>query len=88
LFTGPVTRVEIAPGTAQAITLVPSPPGPSEEGLVEPPVLVVQDLRKWDQDLIEVRLSLVNADAGQWLSAWDKLHVALSISFARELRWQ
>jgi hypothetical protein len=88
LFTGPVTQVEIAPGTPQAITLVLAPPDPGEQGLAEPPVLVVQDLRKWDQDVLEVRLSLVNADDGQWLAAWDKLRVALSVTFARELRRQ
>jgi hypothetical protein len=88
LFAGPVTKVEIAPGTGNAITLTVETPEAGEEGSGEAPVLVVQDLRKWEHDLIEVRLSLVNADDGQWLAAWDKLQVGLSVTFAREVIWQ
>ncbi len=87
LFTGPASKVEIAPGTDDAITVAPLAFEPTMEGMAEPPIFAVQDLRKWDQDTIEVRLSLVMADKGTWLSAWDKMHAAASISFVRELRW-
>lgn len=88
LFSGPASKVVVCPGTDDAITIVPTAFEPNEVGAGEPPVFFVQDLRRWDHDQVEVRLSLVNADNGQWLTAWDKLHIAVDVTFARGLSWE
>jgi hypothetical protein len=88
LFTGPASKIEIAAGTDDAITLVPKVPEPEEGEAAQPALFVIQDLRKWDQDTIEVRLFVVMDDKGKQVSAWDKLHVALGLTFARELQWE
>lgn len=88
LFTGAASKAEVAPGTAQAVTLLARAFEPTDEATPEPPVFAVQDLRRWEHDQIEVRLSLISSDAGRWLSPWDKLHVAVEVSFAQPLGWE
>jgi len=88
LFSGPASKIVVAPGTDEAITIVPTAFEPNEVGAGEPAFFFVQDLRRWDHDQVEVRLSLVNADNGQWLTAWDKLHIALDVTFARGVSWE
>lgn len=88
LFGGKANKVEVASGTAQAVTLTARAFEPTDEGTAEPPIFAVQDLRRWEHDQIEVRVSLINADTGRWLSPWDKLHVAVEVSFAQQPVWE
>jgi hypothetical protein len=99
LATAPAGKVEIAPGTPRAITLVPKLPETAEgEGdrlqeaapgaARKAPFLVVQDLRKWEQDVFEVRLVLVMSEEGQEMAADEVLEAGLELTFASELSWQ
>jgi len=55
---------------------------------VELPRFVIQGLRKWDQDVFEVRLILIMDDKGKQVSAEDTANVELTITFARGLGWE
>jgi hypothetical protein len=88
LYVGPAGKIEVSAGTDCAVTVTATVFEPTEQGVAAPPVFAVQDLRRWDQDTLEVRISLVNSDTGQLLSVGDKLRVALEVRFAGELQWQ
>jgi hypothetical protein len=88
LFAGPASKIEIAAGTDDSITIAPRPPEAKKGEVAAPTTFLVQDLRKWDQDMIEVRLYLIMEDKGKQVAVEDKLHAALDLIFARELQWQ
>ena len=88
LYVGPAGKIEISPGTDCAVTVTATVFEPTAQGVAAPPVFAVQDLRRWNQDTLEVRISLINSDTGQLLSAEGKLRVALEVRFAGELQWQ
>ena len=88
LATGQASKIEIAQGTDNAITIAPKLPEPKEGAKVALTRFVVQDLRKWDQNVFEVRLILIMDDKCKQVSAEDKANIELSITFARPLQWQ
>jgi len=88
LATTPASKIEIAAGTVNAITLTPKPPEVKEGEAAELPRFVIQDLRKWEQNVFEVRLILIMEDKGKQVSAEEKMKVALDLAFGRELQWQ
>ena len=88
LATGPASKIEIAPGTDNAITIAPKLPTAREGAKADLPRFIVQDLRKWDQAVFEVRMVLIFDEKGKQVSAEDKANTELSITFARPLQWQ
>jgi hypothetical protein len=88
LAASPASKIEIAAGADDAITLVPKVPAPKEGEAPQLPMFVIQDLRKWDQNMVEVRLFLIMDDNGKQVAEEDKMHVALDLTFAHELQWQ
>lgn len=85
---GIVSSVEIAPGTDSAITIAPRLPEAKPGEKPQSPRFIVQDLRKWDKDVFEVRLVLVFDEKGKQVSAEDKANTEFRITFARPLQWQ
>jgi hypothetical protein len=88
LATSPATKVEIAPGTENAITIAPKVPEAEAGAKVQLPKFIVQDLRKWDQNVFEIRLILIYDEKGKQVTAEDKANTELSVTFARALQLQ
>ena len=87
LADGPAARIQIAAGTDNAITIAPKLSTAREGAKADLPRFIVQDLRKWDQSVFEVRLVLIFDEKGKQVLAEDKANTELSITFARPLQW-
>lgn len=72
LWSGQGAKVEVAKGTAAAMTIQ----------LRAPTDVVVQDLRQWEQPVFEIRFPAITEDAGHELAAGEKLHLDLTFTFA------
>lgn len=69
-------RIEIAKGTAQALTLE----------LQAPADLVIQDLRRWEQPYFEIRFFAIMEDPPREVAAEDRFHLCLTVTGAAPLR--
>ncbi len=69
-------RIEIAKGTAQALTLA----------LQAPTDLIVQDLRRWEQPYFEIRFFAIMEDPPREVTAEDRFHLCLTVTSAAPLR--
>lgn len=69
-------RIEIAKGTAQALTL----------DLQAPADLVIQDLRRWEQPYFEIRFFAIMEDPPREVAAEDRFHLCLTVTGAAPLR--
>lgn len=69
-------RIQIAKGTAQALTL----------DLQAPADLVIQDLRRWDQPYFEIRFFAIMEDPPREVTAEDRFHLCLNVTATTPLR--
>lgn len=88
LAAAPGSSIEIAAGTPNAITVTPKLSGAKEGEAVLLPRFIVQDLRKWERSVFEVRLVLIMDDQGKPVAADEKMTVALDLAFAGAVQWQ
>lgn len=76
VFGGEGARVEVAKGTPEAITLE----------VQAPTDLLIQDLRKWEHPIYEIRFPAIMEDGGREIAAEDKFHLAVTVTFAEALK--
>ena len=72
VWAGAGSKIEVATGTDQAITIE----------LLAAADIVIQDLRKWDQPVFEIRFPAIMEDPGRVVAAEDKFHLNLTVTFA------
>lgn len=68
---GEGAKIEVARGTPEAITLE----------LLAPADLVIQDLRRWEHPVFEIRFFAIMEEPPREVTAEDKLHLDLKVSF-------
>jgi hypothetical protein len=76
LWSGEGARVEIDKGAPNAVTIQ----------LRAATDMAVQDLRQWEHDIFEVRFPAIMEDGGRELSAEDRFHLDLTITFAEAVK--
>jgi hypothetical protein len=76
VWSGEGAKVEAAKGTDEAVTVE----------LRAPTDVVVQDLRQWEQPVFEIRFPAIMEDQGRDVTADDKFHLDLTITFAAPVR--
>ena len=76
VWSGQGARIEVAKGTEEAVTLE----------LRAATDVVVQDMRKWDNPVFEIRFPAIMEDAGREVSAGDRFHLDLTVTFAAPVR--
>jgi hypothetical protein len=72
LWSGQGARVEVAKGTADAVTIE----------LRAATDVVVQDLRQWNNPVFEVRVPAIMEDPGRDVAAGEAFHLDLRVTFA------
>ena len=72
VWSGEGSRIEVAKGTDQAVTLE----------LRAAADVVIQDLRQWKQDSFEIRFPAIMEAPGRDVTADDRLHFDVTVSFA------
>lgn len=72
LYSGEGAKVEIAGGTPEALVFA----------LQAPADVAVQDLRKWEQEIYEVRFPAIYEDGGRDVGADDRFHLDLTVTLA------
>jgi hypothetical protein len=72
VFSGEGSRVVVAKDTEDAITLE----------LRAPTDVVIQDLRRWEQPIFEIRFPAILEDPGRDVPADEKFHLDLTVTFA------
>ena len=72
LWTGSGSKVEVAAETDNAVTMV----------LRAATDVIVQDLRQWEHEIFEVRFPAIMEDDAREVSAEDRFHLDLTVSFA------
>jgi hypothetical protein len=75
VLSGDGSRIEVAKGTPQAVTVE----------LQAPAGVVIQDLRRWKRDTFEIRIPAIMDDAGVDVTPEDRLHLHLTVTFASSL---
>lgn len=76
LWSGQGARVEVDKGGAAAITVE----------LRAAADVVVQDLRQWDNPVYEIRLPAIMEDPGREVSAADRFHLDVTVTFASPVK--
>ena len=71
VWTGEGARIEVAQGDPDALTIQ----------LLAAAHVVVQDLRRWDRPIYEIRFPAIMEDAGRDVTADTRLHLDLTIAF-------
>ena len=72
VWSGQGSRIETAKGTDEAVTLE----------LRAATDVVVQDMRQWDNPVFEIRFPAIMEDPGREVSAGDRFHLDLTVTFA------
>ena len=76
LWSGQGARIEVAKGTEKAITLE----------LLADADTVIQDMRRWDNPVYEIRFPAIMEDPPREVSAGDTFHLQLTVTFAGPIR--
>ena len=76
VWAGEGAKIEVAKGTADAITIE----------LRAAADVVVQDLRRWEHPTFEVRFPAISEDQGRELTADDRFHLDLTVTFAEPVK--
>jgi len=76
LWMGQGAKVEVAKGTADAVTLE----------LRAATDVVVQDMRQWDNPVFEVRCPAIMEDPGREVSQGEAFHLDVTLTFAAPVR--
>ena len=72
VWSGQGAKIEVAKGTGEAVTLE----------LRAATDVVVQDMRKWDNPVFEIRFPAIMEDPGREVPAGDGFHLDLTVTFA------
>jgi len=73
---GEGSKIEVAKGTDQAITIE----------LRAAADVVIQDLRRWEHPTFEIRFPAIMEDQGRDMTAEDRLHLDLTVTFAAPVK--
>lgn len=73
IWSGDGARVEVARGTPEAVIVE----------LQAAAGLIIQDLRRWQRPTFEIRIPAIMDDAGRDVTTGDRLHLHLTVTFAR-----
>jgi hypothetical protein len=78
LWSGQGAKIEVAKGKPEAITIE----------LRASTDVVIQDLRKWDHPIFEIRFPAIMQDPGRPMKAGEKFHLDLTVTFASPVQLQ
>ncbi len=76
IWSGQGAKVEVAKGTPEAVTLE----------LRASTDVVIQDMRKWDNPVFEVRFPAIMQDPGREVTGGSRFHLDLAVTFAAPVR--
>jgi hypothetical protein len=76
LWAGEGAKIEVAKDTDEAVTVE----------LRAATDLIIQDLRRWDRPTFEIRLPAIMEDQGREVTAEDKFHLDLTVTFASPVK--
>lgn len=78
VWSGAGATIEVAKGTPVAATL----------SLIASADVVVQDLRRWERQVFEIRFPAIMEGEGREVTPEDRFHLDLTVTFPTALRWQ
>ncbi len=78
IWAGEGARIEVAKATDHAVTIE----------LRAAADIVIQDLRQWENPVFEIRFPAIMEDAGREVTAEDRFHIDLTVTFAAPLQLQ
>jgi len=76
VWAGQGAKIEVAKGTDEAVTIE----------LRAATDVVIQDLRRWDRPVFEIRFPAIMEDQGRDVAAEDKFHLDLTVTFAAPVK--